>query len=74
MNADNPPQDQEILDLLNASQNGLTPSEVIDTFIQQDHTFEEVIEALQRVIERGLVEIASGARLVAFQEQRKAFA
>lgn len=74
MNADNPPQDQEILDLLNASPKGLTPSEIIDTFIRQDHTFEEVIEALQRVIERGLVEIASGARLVAFQEQHKAFA
>ena len=72
--SDNPPQDQEILDLIAEAEGGLTPTELIEALEAQDYTFDQVIEALQRVFDRGLVQITSGARLMVFQEQRKAFA
>lgn len=70
---DKPPQDEEILAVIAASDDGVIPSEIIDAF-KADYDFPDIIEAIQRVFDRGLVELSSGARLVLIQHQRQAYA
>lgn len=73
MTHDKPPHDQEIVDLIASREGGMVPSELIDEFKQQ-YDLPDIIEALQRVFDRGLVQLGTGARLIVQTEKRRAFA
>jgi hypothetical protein len=57
------PTDTEVLEALAASDNGLTPSELM-AVLEVDHTRDNIIRAIQRVLDRGKVCLSDGARLV----------
>ena len=57
------PTDDEVLAALEGSEGGLTPSELIAVF-HADHTRENIIRAIQRVLDRGKVQLSDGAKLV----------
>ena len=60
------PSDTEVVAAIAAAPHGLTPIELIDAF--SEHGEDQVIVAIQRVFDRGLVELANGAKLVVAQE------
>jgi hypothetical protein len=58
------PNDDEILDALRASEGGLTPTELMQA-LEAEHTRENIIRAIQRVLDRNKVFLSDGAKLVA---------
>lgn len=69
MTEDTPPQDEEIIAAIAEADGGLTPSELIAVFATQDYSEGDVIIALQRVFDRGMVELANGAKLITAEVQ-----
>lgn len=65
--ADTPPTDEQILKIIEESDNGITPRQI---FKELESQFDKsnVIHAIQRVLDRGLVELSDGARLVCKQQ------
>lgn len=70
MATDNPPQDQEILALIE-ERKGLTPEEVITHFNEAGYSDAQIIGALQRVFDRGQLELSSGAKLILYHPPTK---
>jgi len=73
MAQDKPPQDGEIVAVIEAREHGIVPSDLIEAF-RSKYNERDIIEAIQRVFDRGLVELSTGARLVVIQEHRQAYA
>lgn len=67
------PTDEEVLAALGTSDAGLTPSQLL-AVLEVDHTRENVIRAIQRVLDRGKVYLTDGARLVPAQIEELAAA
>jgi len=67
MEHDMPPKDEEILDVLRKHDDGLSADELI-RFLLASHDEQQIIEALQRVLERGKVDFSPDALLVATPE------
>lgn len=57
------PDDEEVLAALKASENGLTARQLV-AVLEADHTQDNIIRAIQRVLDRGKVCLSDGARLV----------
>lgn len=57
------PTDDEVLDALRASDGGLTPSALMQA-LEIDHTPENIIRAIQRVLDRNKVRLSDGAKLI----------
>ena len=64
MNSDIPPTDEEIVELLAAHPEGLTPRELVKSFETAQYMQHDVIKAIQRAFDRGIVQLSKGARLV----------
>jgi len=58
------PTDDEVLAALGASDDGLTPTELMGA-LEPDHTRDNIIRAIQRVLDRGKVHLTDDAKLVA---------
>lgn len=71
MHNDAPPKDEQILDALASANGGLTPRELFDLLAQQ-YSPDNVVKAIQRAFDRGIVELSSGARLIAVKVQEAA--
>lgn len=67
MGHDMPPKDDEILDVLRKHVNGLSADELIRSMLAS-YEEQQIIEALQRVLERGKVDFSPDALLVATPE------
>lgn len=57
------PTDDEVLDALRASEDGLTPTALLQA-LAAEHTPENIIRAIQRVLDRNKVFLSDGAKLV----------
>ena len=57
------PTDEEVLAALEASDGGLTPSQLIAA-LEADHSRDNIIRAIQRVMDRGKVRLSDGARMI----------
>lgn len=68
------PTDDEVLDALRASADGLTPTALMDVLEASDHTRENIIRAIQRVLDRNKVCLSDGAKLVPTEVNELAFA
>lgn len=64
MEHDVPPSDTEVLTELAKTEGGLTPLELMDALVALGYSSENVIKAIQRTFDRGLVMLSAGARLV----------
>jgi len=71
MQNDVPPKDEQILAALAGAEGGLTPRELFD-LLSKMHSPDNVVKAIQRAFDRGIVELSSGARLVAVKVQEAA--
>lgn len=60
------PSDTEVMAALASKPEGLTPEEII-AYFQSDHELGDIIEAIQRVLDRGKVVLVQGGRLQARQ-------
>jgi hypothetical protein len=58
------PTDAEVLAALQANPEGLTPTALIQALQAQDHSAENIIRAIQRVLDRGTVHLSDDAKLV----------
>lgn len=67
------PTDEEVLAALEATAGGLTPSELM-AVLEVDHTRDNIIRAIQRVLDRGKVCLSDGAKLVPAHVDEPAFA
>lgn len=65
MTNDIPPTDGEILNLLSDADGGMMPADLLKVLLEKGYSREDVVQAFQRVAERGLITLSSGARLVA---------
>ena len=65
---DIPPSDAEVLAALDAAESGLRPTELLDALRAADYAVDDIIKAIQRVFDRGLVELGNGAKLVRAKE------
>ena len=63
MDSDTPPKDSEILSRLKLHPDGLTPRELADSF-EAEYSQHNVIKAIQRAFDKGLLRLSKGARLV----------
>lgn len=63
MEIDNPPSDEEILSLIRAQAAGMAPEDLINN-LSRSYGEVQIIEALQRVFERGKVDFSPDALLV----------
>jgi DNA-binding winged helix-turn-helix (wHTH) protein len=59
---DKPPQDAEILEVVG---NGVSPSHLIETLVGKGYPLDDVIEAIQRAVEREKIALDSTATVVA---------
>lgn len=57
------PSDAEILDAIREKEEGMTPSEIF-TALEANHSLDNIIRGIQRVLDRGLVGLSDGARLI----------
>ena len=64
MAGDVPPKDPEVLAKLASVPGGLTPRELMDALVADGHSADNVVRAIQRVFDRGLLELGAGAKLV----------
>ena len=71
---DVPPSDEEILAVIQQSGGGVSPRELVRILGDKGHSTENMIIALQRVFDRGLVDLSDGAKLVEAQGATKAAA
>jgi len=65
---DMPPKDEEILDLVRKEPAGISADALIRALLARDYGEREIIDALQRVLERGKVDFSPDALLVAAPE------
>lgn len=65
---DTPPTDNEVLSALDAVDGGLKPTQLLQALRAADYEDEDIIRAIQRVFDRGLVELGDGAKLVRAEE------
>jgi hypothetical protein len=65
------PSDEQVMYALASESNGLTPDEIISYF-DSDHELSDIIEAIQRVLDRGKVILGRGGRLQSRQELQAA--
>lgn len=68
------PDDEEVLAALQESADGLTPTALIRALEARDHTPENVISAIQRVLDRGKVHLSDDAKLIVATLEEPAFA
>ena len=71
---DVPPSDEEILAVIRQSGGGVSPKELVRILAAKGHSPENMIVALQRVFDRGLVDLSDGAKLVEAQGAARAAA
>lgn len=64
MSHDEIPTDDQVLDVLRQTAKGLTPTELLEVLQREHHSRANIIRAIQRVFDRGLVDLSDGARLV----------
>ena len=64
---DEVPSDGEILGVIDGAECGLTPGEIFQA-LEAEHSRENIIRGIQRVLDRGLVELTDGARLIRCKE------
>lgn len=64
MTHDVPPSDEVVLGALTAAEGGLTPRALMERLVEAEYSRNDVVNAIQRVFDRGLVELGAGARLV----------
>lgn len=57
------PTDEDVLAALEMTPGGLTPTELM-AVLEPDHTRDNIIRAIQRVLDRGKVHLSDGAKLV----------
>jgi hypothetical protein len=57
------PTDEEVLAALEASDGGLTPSQLM-AVLEAEHSRDNIIRAIQRVMDRGKVRLSDGARMI----------
>ena len=58
------PTDSDVMAVLGSNENGLRPSEIVKTLEAQGHTYESIVSAMQRVLDRGKVSLRDGGRFV----------
>ena len=68
------PTDDEVLDALRATADGLTPTALMQALEASGHTSDNIVSAIQRVLDRNKVCLSDGARLVPTQIDEPAFA
>ncbi|MFL6725272.1 MAG: hypothetical protein ACJ8FS_02010 [Sphingomicrobium sp.] len=68
------PTDDEVLDAIRSTAEGLTPTALMDALEASGHTQDNIIRAIQRVLDRNKVCLADGARLVPTRVKEPAFA
>jgi methanogenic corrinoid protein MtbC1 len=56
------PSDEQVMEALASKPDGLTPDEIISYF-ESDHELSNIIEAIQRVLDRGKVVLGRGGCL-----------
>ena len=67
------PTDDEVLAALEGNPEGLTPSALLEA-LGNDHSSDDIIRALQRVLDRGKVHLSDDAKLLATNVGEMAFA
>lgn len=74
--ADQPeiPTDDDVLAVLATSEDGLTPTELLEALIVAGHTEENIIRAIQRVFDRNKVSLSEETKLVPTSAVEPAFA
>jgi hypothetical protein len=68
------PTDEEVLAALATNPEGLTPTALMAALEAQEHTRENIIRAIQRVLDRGKVCLSDDAKLVPAKVDEPAFA
>jgi hypothetical protein len=71
---DVPPSDLEVLTVIRTSQEGISPSALLQALCDQGHSRDNTIKAIQRVFDRGLVDLVDGAKLVESKDDTQAAA
>lgn len=64
MSMDTPPRDDEIVAAINSAGGSIDPRRLISTLLANDHERPNVIEGLQRAIERGKIALDSEGMVV----------
>lgn len=68
--ADKDPQDTEILAVIcEAGEGGLDPQKLIDTLTGRSYQLADVIEALQRAIERGKISLTGEGMVISLMPE-----
>lgn len=65
------PTDDEVLSELLSQNDGLRPSELVERLQAKEHTYEDIVRAVQRVLDRGKAELRDGGRFVAVVEEEQ---
>ena len=68
------PTDEQVLAALQGTDEGLTPTELIQALRDDGHTEENIIRAIQRVFDRNKVSLSEDAKLVPTPVGEPAFA
>lgn len=68
MGVDTPPSDETILALIRGHSGPLEPGALISKLLAADHEIANIIEALQRAIERGRITLDSEGMVVAMKD------
>lgn len=66
------PTDAEVIAALQSCEGGLRPSDLVSRLEEAGHTKENVVRAMQRVLDRGKASLSDGGRFVAAEAAKQA--
>ena len=65
--SDEIPTDADVIQELASADEGLRPSELVDRLEAAGHSYENVVRAVQRVLDRGKAVLGDGGRFIAVE-------
>ena len=65
--SDEIPTDAEVIQELSSTDEGLRPSELVERLEASGHSYENVVRAVQRVLDRGKAVLGDGGRFIAVE-------
>jgi hypothetical protein len=67
---DTPPSDAEVLSVIDEAQGAIAPTNLLDNLCAKGYTQDSAIKAIQRVYDRGFVQLNENAELVPLEPFR----